>query len=63
MSIHTYTHSNIHGGVMVSKGEYQSYTREFESHRVPHSYVFVLHLSKKPIYTHSNIYILIGFFV
>ncbi len=34
-------------GVMVSKLDWQTYTSEFESHWVPHSYGLVLHLSKK----------------
>ena len=35
------------GSVMVSKLDLQTYTSEFESHWVPHSYGFVPHLSKK----------------
>ena len=44
-----YTHNNTlsaFGGVMVSKLDLQTYTNEFESHWVPHSYGFVPHLSK-----------------
>ena len=35
------------GGVMVSKLDYQSFTSEFDSHWVPHSYGLVPHLNKK----------------
>ena len=35
-------------GVMVSKVDLQAFTSEFDSHWVPHSCGFVLHLSKKP---------------
>ena len=35
------------GGLMVGKLNKQTYTSEFESHWVPHSYGLVAHLSKK----------------
>ena len=34
------------GGVMVSKLDKQIFMKTFESHCVPHSYVFVSHLNK-----------------
>ena len=35
------------GGVMINKLDNQNFTSEFESHWLPHSFGFVLHLSKK----------------
>ena len=52
------------GSVMFSKVEQQTYTSEFESHWLPHSYVLGPHLSEKlsklrlsHTHTHTHIYI------
>ena len=42
-----YAYEGASGSVTVSKLDLQTYTSEFESHWVPHSYGLVPHLSKK----------------
>ena len=80
---HTHTHTHIYiyiyiyiYSVMVSKLDLQTYTSEFESHWVPHSYGFVPHLSKKlcklpyiyiyiyiTTHTHTYIYIYLYLYI